>query len=202
MANSHLLATNYASVLLVDADKIRATMLVRELESMGYQVVAKLCTASNLLKAIDSNSPDIIVVGIDLPDNEILQQIANLQALQPHPVIMFAEQDTPQIIQKVIKAGVSAFMVDDIQPERINSIVNIAIARFQEEQALRQELIRTKNKLEERKTVDKAKGLLMGKRGLDEEQAYKMLRKMAMDKGKSLGKVAEDVVEVMQIITE
>jgi two-component system, response regulator / RNA-binding antiterminator len=202
VANSHLLATNHASVLLVDADKIRATMLVRELESMGYQIVAKLRTANNLFKAIDSSSPDIIVVGIDLPDDEMLQKIASLQSLQPHPVIMFAEQDTPQIIQKVIKAGVSAFVVDDIQAERIQSIVNIAIARFQEEQGLRQELTRTKNQLEERKIVDKAKGLLMSKRGLDEDQAYKMLRKMAMDKGKTLGAVAENIVEVMQLIAE
>ncbi len=189
-------------MLLVDADKIRASMLVRELESLGYQVVGILRTACNLLKEIDTCSPEIIVVGIDLPDDDILQKIATLQSIQPHPVIMFAEQDTPQIIQKVIKAGVSAFVVDDIQAERINSIVNVAIARFQEEQTLRQELTRTKNQLEERKIVDKAKGLLMRKKGLDEDQAYKMLRKMAMDKGKTLGTVAENIVEVMQVLAD
>lgn len=202
MANTHSLAGNKASVLLVDADKIRAAMLVRELESLDYLVVATLRNASHLLKEIDSCSPEIIVVGIDLPDDDILQKIASLQSIQPHPVIMFAEQDTPQIIQKVIKAGVSAFVVDDIQAERINSIVNVAIARFQKEQTLRQELTRTKNQLEERKLVDKAKGLLMNKRGLDEDQAYKMLRKMAMDKGKTLGAVAENIIEVMQLIAD
>ncbi len=189
-------------MLLVDADKIRAAMLVRELESLDYQVVATLRSANHLLKEIDSYSPEIIVMGIDLPDDDILQKIASLQSIQPHPVIMFAEQDTPQIIQKVIKAGVSAFVVDDIQAERINSIVNVAIARFQEEQTLRQELTRTKNQLEERKLVDKAKGLLMNKRGLDEDQAYKLLRKMAMDKGKTLGAVAENIIEVMQLIAD
>ncbi len=202
VANSHSSAEYKASVLLVDADKIRAAMLIRELESLGYEVVETLRIATHLLKEIDTCSPDIIVVGIDLPDDDILQKIASLQSIQPHPVIMFAEQDTPQIIQKVIKAGVSAFVVDDIQAERINSIVNVAIARFQEEQALRQELTRTKNQLEERKIVDKAKGLLMRKKGLDEDQAYKMLRKMAMDKGKTLGAVAENIIEVMQMLAD
>lgn len=188
-------------MLLLDADKFRASLLARELSSLGYRLVANLRSSEHLLKEIDSTAPDIIVVGLDLPDDAILETIASLQALQPHPVIMFAEQDTPQIISKVVKAGVSAFVVDDIQPERINSIINIAIARFHEEQRLRDELAKTKNQLNERKVVDKAKGLLMAKRSISEDEAYKLMRKMAMDKGLTLTAVAENVIDVMNLMS-
>ncbi len=190
------------SVLLLDADKIRASLLARELESLGYLLVANLRSSDYLLKEIELTAPDIVVVGLDLSDNSVVEKVASLQMLQPHPVIMFAEQDTPQIIQNVIKAGVSAFVVDDIQPERLNSIINIAVARFDEEQRLRRELAKTKHQLEERKLIDKAKGLLMSMRGISEVDAYKLLRKMAMDKGLTLAVVAANVIDVLALVSE
>lgn len=190
------------SVLLFDADKFRRSLLVRELVALGYRLVAQLNSAEYLLREIEANAPDIIVMGIDLPDDDILQKVASLQLVKPHPVIMFAEQDTPQIIQKAIKAGVNAFVVDDIQPERINSIINVAIARFQAEQGLRQELAKTKSQLQERKLIDKAKGLLMKQRGLDEDAAYQLLRKKAMDKSISVAAVAENVIDVMALMSD
>ena len=202
VVNSHSVSGQKSSVLLFDADKFRRNLLVRELLALGYQLVAELNTAEYLLREIESNTPDIIVMGIDLPDDDILQKVASLQLVQPHPVIMFAEQDTPQIIQKAIKAGVNAFVVDDIQPERINSIINVAIARFKAEQGLRQELAKTKNQLQERKLIDKAKGLLMKQRGLDEDAAYQLLRKKAMDKSISIAAVAENVIDVMSLMSD
>lgn len=190
------------SVLLFDADKFRRTLLARELDALGYPLVGELTTADYLLREIESCAPEIIVMGIDLPDEDILQKIASLQLVQPHPVIMFAEQDTPQIIQKAIKAGVNAFVVDDIQPERINSIINVAIARFKQDQGLRQELEKTKTQLEERKLIDKAKGMLMKQRGLDEDAAYQLLRKKAMDKSISMAAVAENVIDVMSLMND
>ncbi|WP_390614998.1 ANTAR domain-containing response regulator [Maricurvus nonylphenolicus] len=202
MVNSRSVSAQKPSILLFDADKFRRSLLARELVALGYPLVAELNTADYLLREIETHTPDIIVMGIDLPDDDILQKVASLQQVQPHPVVMFAEQDTPQIIQKAIKAGVNAFVVDDIQPERINSIINVAIARFQSEQGLRQELAKTKNQLHERKLIDKAKGLLMKQRDLDEDAAYQLLRKKAMDKSISMAAVAENVIDVMSLMND
>ena len=110
---------------------------------------------------------------------------------------MFAESDAPAVIQQVVKSGVSAYIAAEIHPHRIRSIISVAQARFNEQQALLKELELAKNQLADRKLVDRAKGLLMEHKGLTEDQAYKKLRKMSMDKGQNLASVAESVVDIL-----
>jgi len=190
------------STLIVDSSTSRAFLLKRALQENGYGILESLKTADNLLAHIDQHQPDIIIVSIELPDASTLKKIANVHRERPLPIVMFAEKDTPQIIQQAIKAGVTAFIVDDLQPQRLNSIINVALVRFQEQQGLRNELERTKNKLAERKILEQAKGLLMQQKGISESKAYQSLRTMAMDKGLSLVTVAENIIDVLSLLDD
>ena len=130
---------------------------------------------------------------------ELARQVKRVSKA-PLPVIIFSEQGSPQIIQKIVQAGVSAFIVDDIQPRRLPAIIAIAIARFQAQQGLIRELEATRCKLAERKILDRAKGLLMQQKGISEDEAYRSLRKMAMDRGQPIVQVAETVIDILQLL--
>ncbi len=186
-------------VLLVDAQPSRASIIKRALLESGYELADRLHDVSRILESVISTKPDILVLGVDEPDETVITQMVAVKDACPLPVIVFAEKDTPQIIQQVVQAGVSAFIVDDIQPQRFRSIINIAVARFGAQHALLQELETTRSKLAERKVIERAKGLLMSQRGIPEEEAYRMLRKMAMDKALPLVQVAQNIVDVMKL---
>lgn len=187
------------SVLLVDGNSSRASILRRALKEFGFLVVQQLDVVDALIVNVEQSAAELLVVGIDLPDDATLDALATLHRVNPMPVVMFAEKDTPSIIQKAVKAGISAFIVDDIQPQRLNSIVNVAMARFNETQNLRLELQQTKSKLAERKILERAKGMLMQQKGISEEEAYGCLRKISMDRGLPLAKVAENIIDVLQL---
>lgn len=191
-----------AVVLLLDADGARRSVLKRGLQESGYEIAAKLDNGDQLLSDVEQYNPDILVIGIDAPDTRILQQLLLISEYCPKPVIMFAEKEAPKLIEQVVKAGVNAFVVNDIQAHRLRPIINIATARFNETQTLRTELKTTQAKLSDRKTIDKAKGLLMKNRDMSEDQAYQSMRKSAMDKGKSLASVAENVIDVFSMLED
>jgi two-component system, response regulator / RNA-binding antiterminator len=191
---------NDQTILLIDASSSRASILKRALIEDGFIVVARLNSADCLNMYVEQYRPAILIVGIDTPDTDTLNQLATLNRTFPLPVVMFAEKDTPQIIQQAVKAGVSAYVVDDIQPQRLRSIITVAVARFVEQLKLRKELEKTKNKLAERKLLERAKGLLMKQQNISEDQAYNRLRKLAMDKGQTLSMVAENIIDVMALL--
>ncbi len=196
-SNRNQCAAEATSVLLLDSDPERCSALKRGLLDSGYRLANKLVQASKLLKQVETHQPDILVIGIDEPDAVILQQLLLIHDFCPIPVIMFAEKEAPKLIKTIVKAGVNGFVVNDIQAHRIRPIINIATARFLENQTLRQELESTKTKLENRKIIDRAKGLLMTVKNVSEDEAYKTLRKMAMDKGLSLSMVSETVIDLL-----
>jgi len=196
-SNRNQCAAEATSVLLLDSDPERCSALKRGLLDSGYRLANKLAQASTLLKQVETHQPDILVIGIDEPDDVILQQLLLIHDYCPIPVIMFAEKEAPKLIKTIVKAGVNGFVVNDIQAHRIRPIINIATARFIENQKLRQELESTKTKLENRKVIDRAKGLLMTAKNVSEDEAYKTLRKMAMDKGLSLSMVSETVIDLL-----
>ncbi len=186
--------------LLVDPLDSRAALLRRALRENAYPIIETVTEACLMLAKAEEHQPDILVVGMDLPDEDTLQQLVELRERMPLPVIVFAEKDAPPLVKKVVKAGVSAFIVDDIQAQRLPSIINIAVARFHEQQGLIKELNSTKTKLAERKTLEKAKGLLMKQKALSEDEAYTSLRKLAMDKGQPIVKVAESIIDVFSLL--
>tara|TARA_B110000881_G_C18464221_1_gene457840 strand:+ start:326 stop:919 length:594 start_codon:yes stop_codon:yes gene_type:complete len=191
---------NPQTCILLDDNHDRRSLLSRSISEIGFDVVATLKQHDELLISIENHPCDFLIIGVDIPSQELLSSLKFIHKKNPKPVIMFAEKDTPTIIQKTIDAGVNAYIVDDLQPKRLVSIINIALARFEQHQHLVQELTETKNKLEQRKILDKAKGILMQQKSITEQDAYALIRKMAMDKGEKLEKVAQNIIDVFSML--
>lgn len=187
-------------VLLCDEDRGRAALLEQALADAGYSVIARLIDAENLSAEVARHQPDVIIIDLDSPDRDTLEQMRTISREQPRPIVMFAEDDDSGTINQAIKAGVSAYVVDGLSGKRVRPVMEVAIARFREYQALREELARTKVSLEERKVIEQAKGLLMKHRRMDEDAAYQALRKLAMDQGRKLPEVARNVIAVMELL--
>ena len=188
-------------VMLVDASPGRTAILERALSDAGYDVVARVASDEQLNEQVAELQPDVIIIDLDSPGRDVLEHMQTISKERPKPIVMFAERGETQTIEKAVKAGVSAYVVDGINPSRIKPIVDVAIARFREYQALRNELEVAKAKLSERKIIEKAKGLLMEKRGMSEDDAYKALRKMAMDRNVRLVQAAENVLAVAELLS-
>ena len=186
-------------VLLVDQEPDRASTLERVLRDAGYDLLGKVAPDTELVGQVRRLGPDVTIVDMALPDRDPLEYIATLTRDQPKPIVMFVDQSDETMIGRAVKAGVSAYVVDGVDPQRVKPIVDVAIAQFREFQALRDELAQTKSNLAGRKLIDRAKGLLMAERDLSEEDAYRALRKLAMDRGMRLSDVAEEVLALAKL---
>lgn len=187
------------NVLVIDGfDEDR--LLEQQLRADGFEVATLQPQCLDLVTVVKRLQPDVMVLNLYTPDQVILDMILDINQNQSMPVVMFAEDQQTETINKVIQAGVSAYIVDGFEPKRIKSIVNIAIARFQQQQALKDELQKTKNQLEDRKLVDRAKAILIKSQGYNEDQAYHALRKLAMDRKLSLGEMAKNVIAMADLL--
>lgn len=187
------------SVLIVDDSPERADILRTALEQAGYKVAAALESSLALLKAVDSIKPDIIIIDTESPSRDVLEHVVIVSRDQPRPIVMFSSDDAPESIRDAVRAGVSAYIVDGLAGARVKSIVDVAVARFEEYQRVLGELAEANLKLSERKLVDRAKGILMKNRGLNEEEAYHALRKLAMSSKKRMGEVAQSVIDTADL---
>lgn len=187
-------------VLVVDESAERGEALRAALRHAGCEVTASLSLPFALLQAIESLQPDVIVIEIHSPSRNLLEHLAQVTQHAPRPIVMFAADDSPAAMRVATRAGVSAYVVDGLDRKSIKAIVDAAVARFEEFQALRARLAEANLKLSERKVVEKAKGLLMKRRGIDEDAAYAALRKMAMDRSLKLAEVARSVIEAADIL--
>ena len=187
-------------VLLIDRSPGRAAILEQALKDAGYVVAAKLTGVVDLYNEVERIEPDVIIIDLESPDRDTLEQMREISRDRPKPVVMFADDDDSDTIRQAVKAGVSAYVVDGLAGKRVKPLMEVAIARFREYQALREELAEAKSTLAERKLVDKAKGLLMQRRGMSEDEAYKALRKMAMDSNKRIAEVAENLLAVADLL--
>lgn len=186
--------------MLVDDTPARAAMLEQALTDCGFEVVCRMASAQGLMKQVAEHQPDVVIVDIESPDRDMLEHMTVLNQHLPKPVIMFAEQGDSNTIDRAIRAGVSAYVVDGLNPDRVRSIVDVAVARFREFQALRNELKQTRTRLADRQVIDKAKALLMQHRQMDEDEAYHAMRKLAMDRSQRLVDVANDMVSVLGLL--
>jgi response regulator NasT len=202
MANSKTgkAATPPLKVLLVDEEPGRAAILERALLDAGYVLVSRLSSADRLVEHVAVSQPDIVIVDIDSPDRDCLENMAVLSRSNPKPVIMFSDEDNEDTIASAIKAGVSAYVADGMNPDRVRPIVQVAVARFREFQALKNELQQTRDQLADRKLIDKAKGLLMKHRNFNEDEAYHAMRKLAMERNQRLVDTARNVIEVFEML--
>jgi len=187
-------------VMLVDASPGRTAILEQALKDSGYQVVARLDSYERLHERVAEIQPDVIIIDLESPGRDMLEHMQEITTERPRPIVMFAERSDTSSMEKAVRAGVSAYVVDGLNPARVRPIVEVAVARFREYQALRDELATTRARLSERKTIERAKGLLMEKRAMTEDEAYKALRKMAMDRNIKLVQAAESVIAVADLL--
>jgi response regulator NasT len=174
-------------------------LLEKSLRQHGYEAATLRLQALNLPEVISGLQPDVAVLNLYSPGDKVLEMVLDINQNHSIPVVMFAEDQQTDTINKVIKAGVSAYIVDGLEPKRIKAIVEIAIARFKEQQALKEELKKTKTQLEDRKQIDRAKAILIKSQGYSEDEAYRALRKLAMDRKISLGEMAKNVIAMAEL---
>lgn len=187
-------------VMLVDDDPDRRAAIEVPLRALGHEIVSLLSTSADLRAAVRRHQPDVILIDVDAPSRDTLESLGNATRDQPRPVVLFASNSDSDTIHRAVRAGVTSYIVDGLAPSRLKPILDVAIARFQEFQALRQELEETKVKLADRRDVEKAKGILMKRRNLDEAAAYEQLRRMAMDRNLRIGDAARALLAAADLL--
>ena len=186
-------------IVVVDESPIRAAILEDGLRDAGYQQVMRIEETKNLLARIYAVDPDVILIDLESPSRDILEQMFQMSRAVRRPVAMFVDQSDTASIEAAVDAGVSAYIVDGLKKERVKSILDMCISRFNAFARLQDELDRTKTALEERKIIDRAKGLLMKLKNLSEEEAYVLLRKTAMNEKKRIIDVAQSVITTAEM---
>jgi len=186
--------------MLVDDTPERAFYLSLVLEKLGYEVVAEISDPRKLHDEVLRLSPDAIIVDTDSPSRDTLENLCTITESCPRPIVMFASDPARESIRQAVRAGVSAYVVDGLAPERVTPIIETAVARFEAFQQVKDELASIKNKLSERKIVEKAKGILMKSGKLTEEAAYRALRKQAMDRSLQIVEIARQVIAVSELL--
>lgn len=182
------------SIVVVEKDRERALMIVDGLRAAGEFDVFVISEEAGLARRIAERNPDLVLIDAGNPSRDALEDLTTASAPLRRPVAMFVDQSDASMTKAAIEAGMSAYVVDGLRPERLRPILDAAIARFHMVQKIRVELIETRRALEERKLIDRAKGILMRARGIGEEEAYGVLRKAAMDQGKKLVDMAQALV--------
>jgi two-component system, response regulator / RNA-binding antiterminator len=187
-------------VMIVDNDLKRTTPLKQSLLDSGYEVIAHLKDTINLDAACCELQPDIVIIDTDSPSRDTLENICVMTMHEPRPIVMFTHDGNKEKIKSATQAGVSAYVVGNIPSERLTPVIDAAVARFEEFKQLRLELKDANTKLSERKLVERAKGLLMKQRGIDENEAYSLLRNMAMQKNVRLATLSEQLIEAAKLL--
>jgi two-component system, response regulator / RNA-binding antiterminator len=182
------------SVVLIDDNPARAEIVESGLRDAGYVLLARLDGTYDLATRVGVLQPDVIVISIDNPGRDAIEDLRRTTEQQPRPIALFADRSDPATIAAGMEAGVSAYVVKGLTQDRVQPVVDVAVAHFNRYHSMREELERARLSLVERKTVDRAKGLLMEQKGIGEEAAYKLLRKLAMDQNKRIGEVAQDLL--------
>ena len=187
-------------VMLVDDSQGVVSPLKDGLLSAGYDVIEVTSSADVLLDRVAALQPDVIIIDAESPTRDTLEQLSFVSARQPRPIILFTEDRESATIQAAIKAGVSAYVVAGMQPERLRPILEVAVARFEQDRALREELKTAQERLVERKVVERAKGILMQQKGVSEDEAFRLMRKLAMDRNRKLLDVAQQIIDVSDLL--
>ncbi len=181
-------------IIIVDENPIRAAILQDGLQEAGHRNVTWIKDTTGLLAHVYAIDPDVILIDLENPSRDVLEQMFQMSRAVKRPIAMFVDQSDSASIQASVDAGVSAYIVGNLQKDRIKTILDLCISRFNAFSRLQDELDRTKSALEERKVIDRARGILMKLRNLTEEEAYALLRKTAMNEKKKIAEVAQSVI--------
>jgi response regulator NasT len=187
-------------IVIVDESPIRAAILEEGLREAGYVDVQHIREMHNLLARIYALDPDVIVIDLENPSRDVLEQMFQVSRAVRRPVAMFVDQSDSESARASVEAGVSSYIVDGLKKERIKPILDLCISRFNAFSKLQDELDRTKSALEERKIIDRAKGLVMKLKGLTEDEAYVLLRSTAMREKKKIGEIAQSIITAAELL--
>ncbi|MBC3873783.1 ANTAR domain-containing protein [Undibacterium sp. LX15W] len=166
----------------------------------GYNIIASIPGDMYLVDRLTQLQPDMIIIDAESDARDVLEELVLVSRDAPRPIVLFTEEDNPSQLASAMAVGVSAYVVAGLQVERVKPVLEVAVARFQADQKLRTELHDTKNKLAERKTIERAKGLLMARHQLSENEAYQRLRKQAMEKNLKLVELAQRILDVADLL--
>jgi len=186
--------------MLIHGREARSMELAHGLKEAGCLVVQDSTPACDLEEAVAECEPDVVVIDLESPDPETLEGMCRLAASDPRPLVVFVDETDADSTRRAVQAGVAAYVVKGAAPERVRPVLEVAIARFQEREALKAELQEVKSTLAERKAVERAKGILMEKRGIPESEAFAALRKMAMTRSLKLHDVARRVIDMAELL--
>jgi len=187
-------------ILIIDENVVRASILEDGLREAGLARVSVIGDMRELLRQIIALDPDVIFIDLENPNRDVLEQMFQVSRTVRRPVAMFVDRSDTASIEAAIDAGVSAYVVDGLRKERVKSILDMTISRFNAFNRLREELDRTRQALEDRKIIDKAKGIIMRTRKIGEEEAYALLRKTAMNENRRLVDVAQGLVTAAKLL--
>ena len=186
-------------IVIVDENPIRAAILQDGLREAGHLNVTHIDDRTGLLARIYAIDPDVILIDLENPSRDVLEQMFQMSRAVKRPIAMFVDQSDTASIEAAVDAGVSAYIVGGMQKERIKNILDLCISRFNSFARLRDELERTRTALEERKVIDRAKGILMKAKNISEETAYALMRKTAMNENKKIAEVAQSVITAAEL---
>ncbi|CDX17700.1 Two-component response regulator [Mesorhizobium sp. ORS 3324] len=182
------------TILVIDENRIRASIIEAGLRDAGHQHVTVVHDVAGIAKRIAELEPDVIVIDLENPNRDMLENMFQLSRAVKRPIAMFVDRSDRASIEAAVDAGVSAYVIDGLKKERIKPILDMAISRFNAFSRMARELEEARSELENRKVVDRAKGILMKSRGLTEEAAYALLRKTAMNQNRKIAEIAQSLV--------
>ena len=174
--------------------------LLRVASRAGYRISKLIGPDDEASRYVDTLRPDAMIIVSDEIDRPILREMRAISEKRPTPMLVFTRDSHPDSIDEAVKAGATAYVVDCNEPERLVPLLGVAAARFEEQQRLKNELLKTKNALQERKTIERAKGIIMQSKSLSEDQAYKAMRKLAMNHNKRIGEIAEQIISASEVL--
>jgi response regulator NasT len=188
------------SIVIVEKDPERADLIIAALKEAGEHDVHVISEDRGLARKIAERSPDLVLIDLASPSRDVMEELTLASGPMDRPVAMFVDRSDRDLTKAAIEAGVSAYIVDGLRPDRITPILDAAITRFRMFSRMRAELTATKAALEERKIIDRAKGLLMRAKGIGEEEAYGLLRRTAMDQKRKIVDVASALVTASDLL--
>jgi len=193
------MSSSELSILIIDENRVRAAIIEEGLREAGHSRITIISEMSGLVRRIEEAAPDVIVIDLENPNRDMLEDLFRVSRAVRKPVAMFVDKSDTAMIAEAIAAGVSAYVVDGLRKDRVKSILDLAIGRFNAFERIREELETAKQALSERKLIDRAKGILMKLKHISEDEAYALLRQTAMKQNMRIAKIAESIIATSTI---
>ncbi len=189
-------------IMLINDTARKVGRLKESLIEAGFEVIDESGLSIDLPARVQSCRPDVVLIDSDSPGRDVMEQVCMVTRDQPRPIVMFTDEDDPGVMRQAIQSGVSAYIVEGIQSARLKAILDVAMARFESDQELRAELLAREQQLNERKRIEKAKGLLMKMKNCDEPEAHTLMRRQAMSRQQKLIQVAEQIISMSEMLND